>query len=210
MKQQELFDNNKGLVYKCVNDLGVRYAQKEDAIQEGMVALWLAGKGYDQTRGVKFSSYAYKYIYNYIKKQMRKNLSIKPNKEFYQLQGEIYGLIETQGINFNEAVDKVFENKSPAEKNKFLSVQAGVLEFDETYYVINQDNIIINRLDYEKALLKLKEEHYKVWYIIHEHYILNRPQGAISKELNIGRIRFKKLLDFGLKTLKKELIYAEK
>jgi len=205
MSQQELFDNNKGLVYKCVSDLNVPKQLKDDAVQEGMIALWLCSAGYDPYRGFAFSSYAYKYIYNYIKKQMRKNLAIKPNKEFYDMQKEIYRLWEDTSKPMCECIDEVFKDKTDFEKTKFLSVQAGILELNEEICGTNTDNKVVDHLDYQKALQKLKDEQYKVWYIIHEHYILGRAQSVIAKELGIGRIRFKGLLDLGLEILKKEL-----
>jgi len=210
MNQQELFDNNKGLVYKCVYALNLPHISYDDAVQEGMIALWLASGGYDISKGYKFSSYAYKYIYNYIKKQMRKNLSIKPNKGFYKLQHDIYMMLELQGMSYEECVDEVFKNKPPFEKAKFLSIQAGVMELKEDRYSQSQDDMIVSGLDFEKALQVLKGEHYKVWYIIHEHYILSRPQYVIAKELNIGRVRFKRLLDSGLEILRKELLCCKK
>ena len=61
---QVLFDNNQGLAIHAVYSKYARLSSSdiEDLLQEAKVALWLAAKSYDPSRGTKFSSYALPYI----------------------------------------------------------------------------------------------------------------------------------------------------
>lgn len=59
------FEDNMGLVYKVFNDKfhDARYLE-DDLIQEGTIELWKACQEFDESRGVKFSTYATKRISN--------------------------------------------------------------------------------------------------------------------------------------------------
>lgn len=67
MNPKDLFESNINLVYKVYHD---RMKQKsgaelleEDLIQTGMISLWKACLKFDESRGVKFCTYAYASIY---------------------------------------------------------------------------------------------------------------------------------------------------
>lgn len=68
MKKIELFNQYKNVVYKIYNDRFTRIPSnehiKDDIIQEGLIALWKACQNYDESRGIKFITYAYKGVYN--------------------------------------------------------------------------------------------------------------------------------------------------
>lgn len=61
---EELYTENMGLVLKTVYSKysSLQEADIEDLLQEGKLALWSAACSYDESRGVKFSSYAMPYI----------------------------------------------------------------------------------------------------------------------------------------------------
>lgn len=61
---QILFDNNQGLALHAVYSKYSRFSKHdiEDLLQEARMALWKAALDYDESRGVKFSSYALPYI----------------------------------------------------------------------------------------------------------------------------------------------------
>jgi RNA polymerase sigma-32 factor len=56
--QQALVSDNRKLVYKIAGELHFLGAPFNDLVQEGCVGLCRAASKYDQTRGVKFSTYA--------------------------------------------------------------------------------------------------------------------------------------------------------
>lgn len=66
MTKQELFNENKNLVYDIYNthlkNMEYNKRLKEDAIQEGLIALWKSCLNYNPEKGAKFSTYAYNSI----------------------------------------------------------------------------------------------------------------------------------------------------
>lgn len=78
------FDDNVNLVFYIYNSKfnNSKYI-KEDLIQEGMVGLLKAINGFDENRKIKFTTYAYKIIYNtmlnyIIRKEQKHNLHCVP------------------------------------------------------------------------------------------------------------------------------------
>lgn len=61
------------------------YDNKDDLYQAGCVGLMEAYKNYDESYGVKFSTYAYSYILGEMKKLVRTDKGIKISKSLYQL-----------------------------------------------------------------------------------------------------------------------------
>lgn len=67
------FDSNVELVYYVFNKYYSKYRQfEDDLIQEGLMGLWKACQCFDESRGVKFSTFAVKVIYNQMGMFMRK------------------------------------------------------------------------------------------------------------------------------------------
>lgn len=61
--KEEIFTENLKLVTYAYHKEFQRYrSYQEDLIQEGYFALWRACLGFDETRGIEFSTYAYKSI----------------------------------------------------------------------------------------------------------------------------------------------------
>lgn len=71
-----IFEENTPIVLYCYNRLGKTefiVNSKEDILQEGYVALWNSVLTYDDTRGSKFSSYAFPCVNNAMLKWIQKN-----------------------------------------------------------------------------------------------------------------------------------------
>lgn len=64
-EENVLFNNNKKLVYHILNKYYTKWAElQDDLIAVGMIALWKATEEYDESRKVKFSSFAGRAIRN--------------------------------------------------------------------------------------------------------------------------------------------------
>lgn len=55
---EEIFDANRGLVYHIARRIKVPEEERDDMIQEGLLALWRAFQGFNPDAGFKFSTYA--------------------------------------------------------------------------------------------------------------------------------------------------------
>lgn len=60
----ERFEDNQKLVEWIVTKCEIRPSDREEAVQEGLVALWRASESFDGGRGVKFSSFAARCVWN--------------------------------------------------------------------------------------------------------------------------------------------------
>lgn len=60
---EELLKGNEGLVHACIQYAEIGGIPYRDAVQEGLIGLWQAIKGYDSSRGVAFSTYAWRQIW---------------------------------------------------------------------------------------------------------------------------------------------------
>lgn len=70
----KLYEDNKGLAYSLsleeVNKNERLYMWKDDILQEALLELWRVTNTYNDSRGVKFSTYAYNNIWGAIRKHI--------------------------------------------------------------------------------------------------------------------------------------------
>jgi RNA polymerase sigma factor, sigma-70 family len=65
------------------------YQNKDDLFQVGVVGLLKAKKLYNENMGIKFTTYAYKYIFGEMYKFMRMDKGIKVGRDLYSLASKI-------------------------------------------------------------------------------------------------------------------------
>lgn len=75
---------NENMIYSLINKYGA-YGLMDDLYQVSMVGLMEAYKRFDETRCVKFSTYAYPYILGEIRKYLRDNYSLKISRDVLSL-----------------------------------------------------------------------------------------------------------------------------
>ena len=78
----------ENLVFSIISKYG-NYFDRDDLYQAGMIGLIDAYKHFDNSVGVKFSSYAYYYILGEVTKFVRENRSVKVGKEMIKLNSSI-------------------------------------------------------------------------------------------------------------------------
>lgn len=78
----------EGLIYSVIHKYPKRY-DKDDLFQAGMLGLIDAYKHFDDSKGTKFSTYAYYYIVGEINKYIRENSSLKVSKNLIDLKKSI-------------------------------------------------------------------------------------------------------------------------
>ena len=79
---------NENLIYSIANKFS-KYKNKEDLFQVGCIGMIEAYKNYDETKGTKFTSYAYRYIYGEMSKYVREDHSVKLSRDLYNLKNKI-------------------------------------------------------------------------------------------------------------------------
>lgn len=85
---EEIIIENKNLIYDIVNKYP-SYKSKEDLFQSGCIGIIKAYKNFDETKGCKFTSYAYPYIYGEINKYIKEDHNIKMGRSMAKLKSKI-------------------------------------------------------------------------------------------------------------------------
>ena len=184
---------------------------KEDLISQGRLGLIKASKKYDETLGIKFSTFSEKYILGEILEYIRNDKNIKVSRDFIRLKKKIDIVIN----NFYEQ-----KNRYPTSKEisfilkenerkiiEVLNVNQNVLALDEP---INEgENILLKDTICEKENISkddlislkyaLKELSTEERNIINERYYNGKSQTELAKELNTSQVKVyrmeKKILD---------------
>ena len=96
-KRNEIFNNNIGLVHRVINsNYGwTKTSQyKDDVFNEGCIALLHSIDNFDNSKGIQFSTYAYKNIYFFIQMYINKIVQQK-RKGTFKTEEEANKLVET-------------------------------------------------------------------------------------------------------------------
>ena len=196
MERSEIRDlviSNQNLIYSIANKFR---GDIEDLFQVGCIGLIKAFDNFDEREGVKFTTYAYKYIYGEIYKYVISNQRIKITPELVKLNGAINKAHEflcqqfkrepsaSEVANFLEIpIYKLLETKNAME----------VLSLDEEHddmnfydvvgdYDIVKDDVML----LEDALQRLEPNERE---LILKRYFYNMTQSEIAKEFGINQVK---------------------
>ena len=118
------------------------YQNKEDLIQVGFLGLIMALKNYKSNMGVKFTTYAYKYIFGEMNKLVREDKSIKISRNIIKLKSQIEKtksiLSQKYGRNPTNNELSQFLEIPIQDIEEILKTDYSVISIDKS---INEDNI---------------------------------------------------------------------
>ena len=106
----DLFNENIGLVNLFVNRMDYGYIERDDIYQAGLMGLFQATKKYDSSVGVTFSTFASYYILGEIKKELRENRLIKYSKDVCKVKRELSLIKQKIDLKLIEDNTKVNKN----------------------------------------------------------------------------------------------------
>ena len=160
--REKLILENQNLIYKVLNDLVVCNKLKEDLFQEGIIALIKAVDTYKNNMNIKFSTYAYKCIYNYLVDKLKKK-NIDTISLYTNIKDDIYLLDIIQDKNntilnyickketHEELIDYIYNNLSKEDRYLICSL-----------YGINKkklkQNVIANHLNITQSCVAKKHK----------------------------------------------------
>lgn len=197
MSDKTLFEN-EALIYSVINKY-IKYFDKDDLYQVGVLGLINAYKNYKDDKNTKFSSYAYFYILGEVKKYIRESNTFKISKELTKINISI------------EKAKIVLSQKLQREPNDFEI--ALFLEIDEKQVeeakMANQlvnsldeenedENCLYNKVsvfekEYESDILDLRIELERLddfsKKLIDERYINDKSQSETSSILGITQVQ---------------------
>ena len=167
-----LIELQKKLVYSIIKQYST-VETKEDLFQVGMVGAITAYQKYDSSTGVKYSTFAYKYILGEVLKYLRENRTIKLNKILNMSK---------------ERIDEVLlYNKDATSLNKLIIPDEELTIED---MISNNDMNMEDRVGLNDALASLNAEERK---LIYDRYYKELTQTDIAKENNTTQVKVYRL-----------------
>lgn len=219
MQTDEIIKQNNNLI-KSICSKYKDYYDKEDLYQEASIAIIHALKNYDESKNVKFSTYAFPYIVGKISNYVRENKNIKISKDLIRL-----------GRKINEYMNKHKEVRGYLPSIKEVALMLGVKEekiisaldaynfntksLDEQ---INEDGKIITLLDKtpskqvisKEQMIDLKEafkylsKEEKILVI--NRYFKDLTQSEVANLLGVNQVYVSRLEKKALSKMKSKMI----
>ncbi len=190
---KDLIVSNKNLIYSIANKFK---GDIEDLFQVGCIGLIKAYDNYQENMGVKFTTYAYKYIFGEIYQYVLRNKNIKVSSDTVKLNAAI--------LRAEEFLSQKFKRKpSYMEISSFLEVP--IYKIEETLNAMEvlsldrelEDNNLYEFIASEEAenidLIMLKDAIKKLdkeeRNLILKRYFCNMTQSEIAKERGVNQVK---------------------
>ena len=186
---------NENLIYSIANKFS-KYKNKEDLFQVGCIGMIEAYKNFDKTKGTKFTSYAYQYIYGEISKFVREDHTIKLSKDMSKLKNKME-------ISRNHLTQKLMHIPSNKELSDFLEIEEEIVEkilnyndpysMDELYKEeLSMHEIIPDKTYDYNTLIAIKSEIENLTEpertIMIERYYKDLTQNEIASNLGLSQV----------------------
>lgn len=197
--RRELIENNIGLVHSCAGKLKGRGIEYDDLFQAGCMGLVKAADAFDQTRGIRFSTYAVPVILGEMRRLFRdggtvkvsrtlKELSIKINRareQFSISQGREASISELSGI-LNVSEEQIVEAVTAATPPLSLtgSDEDGGGQIDLP--VGSPEDMLSDILSLKQVLGKLEAPDRKLVYL---RYFGNMTQTQTAQKLGMTQVQ---------------------
>ncbi|MBQ3511112.1 MAG: sigma-70 family RNA polymerase sigma factor [Bacilli bacterium] len=188
----------ENLVFSIISKYG-NYFDKDDLYQVGMIGLIDAYKHFDESVGVKFSSYAYYYILGEVTKFVRENRSVKVSKDVIKLNSSIEKCRDIMRQKLGrEPTDtevslflEIDEEKVSEVRNSMQEVKSLDFCYEEDISLYNSVMCFDNGtsadvLDLKDEISRLNEEEKA---IIDARYYQEMTQSEASKKLGISQVQ---------------------
>lgn len=191
------------------------YPQKEDLYQAGCVGLLLAYQNFDESYGVKFSTYAYSFILGEMKKLVREDKGIKISRKLIKLNTEIEFTKERlmqklmreptlEEISYVLGIEKKEIEEASIAIKSLISLDSPIHMEEKDVFL--SDVIPSNMMDFN-TLIALKEELKNLnpmeRKLVIERFISSKSQSEVAHDLGINQVqvsRFEKKIKEKMKT----------
>ena len=187
------------LLYSIINKFR-GYFDMDDLYQVGMIGLINASKNFNKNEGVKFSTYAYTYVFGEVNKYIRENNNIKIGKDAIRLKKSIEKAKDIMrqklfrepttlevSLFLDMPLEKVIEIESIKQETKSLDY-IGEEDSNSLYNKVSFENKEIDPeiLDLKTELENLDNDEKK---LIYSRYYLDMTQQETSKEMGMSQVQ---------------------
>lgn len=206
---KKFIEDNLGLVHLCANKFRSKGIDYDDLYGAGCIGLLKAAKGFDETRGVKFSTYAVPVILGEIKRLFRDGGTIKVSRGLKELSLKLTQIRERFSLSKGRepTIEELARLADIPEEDvvEALNVSLPPLSLSGGYEddsaceidvpVSAPDEEITNSLTLKQILSSLDKKDAKLLYL---RYYQNKTQTETAKILDMTQVqvsrREKKLL----------------
>lgn len=197
--KNEFIAKNVGLVHACCSKFKGKGIEYEDMYQAGCMGLIKAANGFDESRGLMFSTYAVPVILGEIKRMFRdggsvkvgrtlKELSLKVTRENERLakklgrEPTVAEIAESLGVS----VESVTEALCAAQPTLSLTCENddGTTEFDIA--VDSCDEELIERISLKEVIKSLPDNDRQIIYL---RYYKSQTQSETAKQLGMTQVQ---------------------
>ena len=199
MKNDRLVSENMGLVHLCANRLRGRGIEYEELFSAGSLGLVKAARGFDESRGLKFSTYAVPVILGEIRRLFRdggqvkvsrpvKELSLRLNREkerFTKNTGREPTAEELAELT-GESVERIAEAIASSKPLISLTEWDDDGERQADIPVPAPDGEIVDRLALYSSLRELEKRDRQIVFM---RYFENKTQSEVARQLGMTQVQ---------------------
>ena len=188
----------ENLVFSIISKYS-NYFDRDDLYQVGMIGLIDAYKHFDESVGVKFSSYAYYYILGEVTKFVRENRCVKVSKDIIKLNSSIERCRDIMRQRLGrEATDTEISLFLEIDEEKIGEVRSCMQDVRSLDFCYEEDVSLYNSVmcfdnEINAAVLDLRSEISKLSEderaLIDVRYYQDMTQSEASKKLGISQVQ---------------------
>ena len=188
----------ENLVYSIINKYG-SYFDRDDLYQVGIIGLIDAHNHFDDTLGVKFSSYAYYYILGEVTKFVRENRPVKVGKDLVKLNTSIEKTRDIMRQRLGrEPTDTEISLFLEIDEKRISEVRCALQDVQSLDFQYDEDVSLYNSvMSFDKetnaSVLDLKDQINKLSKeekdLIEVRYYQDMTQSEASKKLGMSQVQ---------------------
>lgn len=191
---KEVIIKNSNLIYSIANKFN--YSDIDDLFQVGCIGMMEAYKNFDESRGVKFTSFAYPYILGRITEFIRENHTIKLSRDMARAKRKLekvktYLSQELMKEPTNEEISN-YLNIPLENVNILMNYKGEGLSLDEFYLddlslydVIGSDHNYDNLIFLKQQFESLEEPEKTIMYY---RYFEDMTQSEVADSLGLSQV----------------------
>lgn len=202
-----LFTNNSALLKSIIRRFVGKGVEYDDLYQIACIGFLKAVDNFDESFGVKFSTYTVPMIIGEIKRYMRDNGAIKVSRTLKILANKINRYIDAYQIEFNQSpsLENISEKFGITEDevviaidstrmplsifDKFEDDEDGQSLIDKIAYSDNEEKTV-DRIHLSNIIEKLSDRERKLIIL---RYFRDRTQSEIAKSLGVSQVQVSRL-----------------
>ena len=183
-----MVEEYQNLIYSIIHKNFYFSNNREDLFQVGYIGLEKALRSYDASQGVKFSTYAYKWIYGEMYAYLNRDRIIKQSSEMMKLYLKINKVkaLLCQKLMHEPTSNEIatYLDLDVRLVNEALIESSATLSLDDVNP--RYDNNIIDNIALKDELEKLNHDEYE---IIEKRYLSNLTQQETAKILGLSQVQ---------------------